>query len=388
MQLNLFAEETQLAKLSKLGDSLERRNVIDFESFRPTIGKAFVKEHKSNAGRPAFDSVMMFKTLILQRLFNLSDDQTEYQITDRISFLRFPGLSLGERVPDAKTIWLFKDTLSKSGVIDTLFSQFGAMLESKGIITHTGTIVDATFVDAPRQRNSREENRQIKNGEVPDEWEENPHRLAQKDTDARWTKKGGETHFGYKDHTKVDAESKLITDYSVTPANVHDSNEFVDFIDETDREVYADSAYTGKDLPGHVKNRVHEKGFRGHPLTVGQKESNREKSKTRSRIEHVFGFMTMSMRGLTLRCIGIGRATFNIGLTNLIYNMCRYAFLRKRGGLRHNYVHLRLKKRKYSEKSTITVKNTGVYSVRAPVFLKQLEICTEILGSGAGIIDY
>ena len=151
--------------------------------------------------------------------------------------------------------------------------------------------------------------------------------MAQKDTDARWTKKGNETHFGYKDHAKVDADSKLVTDYAVTPANVHDSNEFEDFVDEKDEAIFADSAYVGKKLPEHIKNEVCEKGYRNRPLTTEQKENNRRKSKIRSRIEHVFGFMTMSMHGLTVRSIGFQRAAFNIGLTNLVYNLCRFAYL-------------------------------------------------------------
>lgn len=88
---------------------------------------------------------------------------------------------------------------------------------------------------------------------------------------ARWTKKGDEVHYGYKDHTKVDADSKLITDYSVTPANVHDSNEFLELLDESDEVVYADSAYIGRKLPEHIENRVCEKGFGGKPLTSEQK---------------------------------------------------------------------------------------------------------------------
>ena len=303
MQINLFAEETQLQRLSELGDSLEKLNVIDFESFRPLLEKVNCKERKSKAGRPSYDVVMMFKILVLQRLFNLSDDQTEYQITDRMSFQRFIGLSLGERVPDAKTIWLFKDTITQKEIIEPLFNQFTAQLESQGIITHTGTIVDATFVDAPRQRNTREENNQIKNGETPKEWEENTHKLAQKDTDARWTKKNDETHYGYKNHVKVDADSKIITDYATTSANIHDSNEFSEFLGEDDR---------------------------GKPLTDEQKESNRRKSKIRCRIEHVFGFITVSMHGLTVRSIGIKRAEFNIGLTNLVYNFCRYTILKRK----------------------------------------------------------
>lgn len=330
MQLNLFAEETQLQRLSKLGDSLEKLKIIDFEAFRPLLENVYKKERKSNAGRSPFDVVMMFKILVLQRLFNLSDDQTEYQITDRMSFQRFIGLSLGERVPDAKTIWLFKDTLRQQGIIEFLFKQFTKQLESQGIITHTGTIVDATFVDAPRQRNTREENKVIKNGEIPEEWEENTHKMSQKDTDARWTKKNNETHYGYKDHVKVDADSKIITDYAVTSANVHDSNEFSDFLGEKDQIVYADSAYVGKEIPNHVENRVCEKGYRGKPLTDEQKASNRVKSKTRCRIEHIFGFMTVSMHGLTVRSIGIKRAAFNIGLTNLVYNICRYTILKRK----------------------------------------------------------
>ena len=330
MQISMFAEETQLERLSKLGDSLEKLKIIGFEAFRPLLENAFRKERKSNAGRPPFDVVMMFKILVLQRLFNLSDDQTEYQITDRMSFQRFIGLSLGERVPDAKTIWLFRDTLTQSGMIRDLFMTFNGMLASKGIITHTGTIVDATFVDAPRQRNSHDENDRIKNGEIPKEWEKNPHKLAQKDTDARWTKKNDETHYGYKDHVKVDADSKIITDYATTSANVHDSNEFTDFLTEEDNVVYADSAYVGKEIPDHVESRVCEKGYRGKPLTDEQKESNRKKSKTRCRIEHVFGFMTGSMHGITLRSIGIERAEFNIGLTNLVYNICRYTILKRK----------------------------------------------------------
>ena len=332
MSINLFAEEVQLERLSALGDSLERLNVVNFELFRPIINGCFVKERKSNAGRRPFDNVMMFKLLVLQRLFNLSDDQAEYQITDRMSFQRFLGLSLGDKVPDAKTIWLFRDTLTKSGAIEKLFAMFNQLLEEQGIITHTGTIIDATFVDAPRQRNSRDENRKIKDGEIPEEWSDNSHKIAQKDMDARYAKKRDEVHFGYKDHVKVDSDSKIITDYAITPANVHDSNKFEEFLDETDNAVYADSAYVGKKIPENVENNVCEKGYRGRSLTPEQKAANREKSKIRARVEHVFGYMTISMHGITVRSIGLERARFNIGLTNLVYNLCRFSTLKRKGG--------------------------------------------------------
>jgi len=333
-QLGIFDENNRMKKLSQLGDSLERlEKVINWEMFRAILDEVFRKEPKGAGGRPPYDYVLLFKILILQRIYNLSDDQTEYQINDRISFMRFLGLSLGDSVPDAKTIWLFRDTLTKADVIREIFNFFNRQLENAHLITHSGSIVDATFVDAPRQRNTRDENVKIKAGKMPEEWEklENAHKLAQKDTDARWTKKGNEVHYGYKDHVNADADSKLITEYTVTPASVHDSHELLNLLNETDKALYADSAYSGapimEALPKNIANHIHEKGYRGNSLSEEQKESNRIKSKTRARIEHVFGFMTGSMHGITIRSIGFDRAAFNIGLTNLIYNLCRYEIL-------------------------------------------------------------
>ncbi|MDP2932835.1 MAG: IS5 family transposase [bacterium] len=324
--LNFFAEDNRLAKLSKLGDQLEKLNrVMDWKIFEPLLKGVFTKETKGAGGRPPYDYVMMFKILILQRIYNIGDDQTEFQINDRMSFMRFLGLALGETVPDAKTIWNFRDTLAKAGVMESLFALFARELEVRSIVTHKGTIVDATFVEAPKQRNTREENKRMKNGEVPENWSENKRR--QKDTDARWTKKNNEAHFGYKNHVKVDADSKIITKYAVTSANVHDSQEFTNFLDDTDMTVYADSAYAGQQVPAQVRVQICEKGYRNHPLTEEQKKTNREKSKIRCRIEHVFGYMTGSMRGITFRGVGKTRVDFNIVLTNLVYNMCRYATL-------------------------------------------------------------
>lgn len=336
MQIGIWDESQRLEKLSKLGDSLEKLNrAIDWELFRPKLTKVFKKQAKGAGGRPPYDYVMLFKVLVLQRIYNLSDDQTEYQINDRMSFMRFLGLGLGDRVPDAKTIWLYRDTLTKANVIRELFDLFNAQLEDAGLITHTGTIVDATFVEAPRQHNHHNENEDIKKGNVPDAWKkpENIHKLRRKDMDARWTRKGREFHFGYKDHVKADADSKLITDYTVTPANVHDSQPMPTMINETDKAVYADSAYWGsvvaEALPQNVENCIQERGTKKQPLTEEQKASNRIKSKTRCRIEHIFGFMTNSMHGITVRSVGLARAEFNIGLTNLIYNLCRFEFLNR-----------------------------------------------------------
>jgi IS5 family transposase len=325
-----------------MGDPLEGiSQVIDFEMFRPILNGVFKRESKGPGGRPAFDYVLMFKILLLQQWYCMADDKTEYQINDRLSFQRFLGLSLGSKVPDAKTIWVFRENLVKSGAEKALFSLFAEQMKRKGIITRSGSIIDASFVEAPRQRNSREENERIKSGEIPEEWKKSPHKLRQKDTDARWTKKNKENHYGYKNHVKVDKTSKLIVTYSVTDASVHDSQEIVGLVEEQDQELYADSAYVGAELHKEirmknkkVKLKIHEKGYRNHPLTEEQKKSNREKSRIRARVEHVFGHMTRSMKGLIVRGIGKCRAGCVVGLQNLAYNLSRYRYLRLSVGIK------------------------------------------------------
>lgn len=330
LSISLFDESKRLEKLSELGDNLEKLNkVVNWEIFRDILNKVFYRENKGY-GRPPFDYVMMFKILVLQRLFNLSDDQTEYQINDRISFMRFLNLDISSKIPDAKTIWHFKDELVKADVIKKLFDIFQKELENKNIITHTGSIVDATFIEAPRQRNDRDENKSIKNGEIPTNWtnENNVNKMRQKDVDARWTVKGNVRHYGYKDHIKVDVDSKLILNYEVTSANIHDSQKLNDLLDDNDKVIYADSAYVGIELKNkNIENQILEKGYRNKPLTINKIENNNKKSKIRCRVEHIFGFITKTMYGKIIRSIGVKRAEFNIGLTNIIYNMLRCDFL-------------------------------------------------------------
>ncbi len=336
-QYNYLAEENRLARLSEMGDPLEKAaESVNLEIFRPIIEGALRHEAKGPGGRPSIDRILMFKIVMLQQWYHIADDMTEYVINDRLSFQRFLGLELTDKVPDAKTIWLFKEQLKEKNMDLALFELFTREMEKKGVITHEGSLIDASFVDVPRQRNSREENETIKKGEIPDSWKEaeNKNKLSQKDTDARWAKKGEEVHFGYKDHVKVDKDSKMITDFDVTPAEVHESQCFRELLDETDKEVWADSAYIGEELHEEIANdhpdlklHVNEKGSKGAPLTDEQKESNRQKSKVRARVEHVFGYMTNSMGGMYIRCIGYSRAIRDITMKNLAYNLRRFAYL-------------------------------------------------------------
>lgn len=326
-----FDQDIRLSKLSQLGDPLEiLNNGVDFEMFRVILEDNLSKAPKGKGGRRPFDYVMMFKILILQRYYNLSDDQVEFQINDRMSFMRFLNLTISDDIPDSKTVWNFRQQIVDLDLADKLFNLFLNELTTLNLIVSEGKIVDASFVEVPRQRNKKDENDQIKNGEIPKSFDENPNKKSQKDIDARWTQKNKVNYFGYKNHIKIDSKSKIITKFTVTDASVHDSQVIDNLLDENDRgqEFYADSAYTGQKQEqilndNGVTNRVHEKGYKGKPLTEEQKKSNTEKSKIRARVEHIFGFMEMSMNGMYLHSVGIKRVNTVVGLMNLTYNMFR-----------------------------------------------------------------
>jgi IS5 family transposase len=324
-----FDQDIRLSKLSQLGDPLEKLNSgVDFEIFRQKLEQGLTVA-KGKGGRPPYDYVLMFKILILQRYYNLSDEQTEYQINDRMSFMRFLDLTIADDIPDSRTIWKFTEQITDLELTEPLFKRFEEELVKLNLIVNEGKIIDASFVEAPRQRNSKEENARIKKeGAAPKQWEESPEKLAQKDVDARWTKKNNQTYYGYKNHTKVDSESKLISNYLVTDASVHDSQALDQLLEEKDKgeQLYADSAYTGQEEileKYQVKDQIHEKGARNRPLTDDQKKNNKIKSKTRARVEHIFGFMENSMGSMYFRKVGRKRAETVIGLMNLTYNMFR-----------------------------------------------------------------
>ena len=332
--LGLFDDHFLMEKLTKLGDPLQKLNeFIDWKIFEPRINEAFKNEDRdlSKGGRPPFDRLMLFKALIIQSLYNLSDDQLEYQIIDRASFKRFLVLKKSDKVPDSKTFWLFREQLIEKDVIMGLFKIFNETLDAAGIFANEGKMVDASFVEAPRQRNTREENKHIKEtGTAPEQWKKKPHKLCQKDVDARWTKKNNAVFYGYKNHVKSDTRTKLIEEYMVTDASVHDSQAIDGLLTEKDEKqpLYADSAYTGEEQEKVYKkkkviNKVIEKGHRNKPLTEKQKASNKEKSRTRVRVEHIFGFVENSMNGSFIRTIGMTRAKAKIGMMNLTYNICR-----------------------------------------------------------------
>ena len=337
-QFGFFDVEIRLAAISAKGDPLEMIDrVVPFESFRADIEAVVLTpagEKKSKAGRKPIDVIVMFRMLVLQSLYNLSDEQVEYQVRDRLSFTRFLRLGIEDRIPDGTTLWLFRERLA--GVIEKLFERFGQHLEAKGYIARGGQMIDATIVPVPKQRNSREENEAVKAGKTPDAWQQNSAKNRQKDKDARWTKKHGKSFFGYKNHVNADAKHKLIRQYEVTDASIHDSQKFDGLVNQsnTARDVYADSAYRSAETERRLRarglrSRIHQRASRGHALSKAAEDANRQKSKVRVRVEHVFGAQQNSLGGRIVRTIGIVRAKAKIGLQNLAYNIRRLVTLER-----------------------------------------------------------
>lgn len=331
-QPGLFDLSERHKKLNEKDPLTHLNALIDWEAFRLVLNQI---RPKKKTGRPSYDLVMMFKILVLQSLYNVSDDEIEYQIRDRYSFCRFLGLLPEDKVPDAKTVWLFREKLTQAVLIKELFYDFDVQLQSKGFVARKGQIVDASFVEAPKQRNTREENETIKQGERPKSFAESPNKAKQKDTEARWAKKNNEVHFGYKNHIAIDNQHKLVRAFEITSAEVHDSHVFMELLTEnSSADVWADSAYysdgTEIDLyASGYRSHVHKKGKRNKPLSEKQKEINTRKSRVRARVEHVFGAIHNEQGGLMVRTIGQARATTKIGLMNLVYNMRRCVSLNR-----------------------------------------------------------
>ena len=298
-QPGFFDIDDRLKRLSDLGDQLEAfRVAVDFETFRPELNAVLSYSNGSQGGRPPFDPVMMFKILVIQAANNLSDERTEFLINDRLSFMRFLGLSLADRVPDARTIWLFREKLTKAGAIKTLFERFDAMLREVGYIAMSGQIVDASLIAAPRQRNTNDEKKAIKEGRIPDEWKEKPAKLRHKDRDARWTVKFTKAKpredgsspmvdlaipvFGYQNHISIDRGFGFIRQWSATDAAAYEGRRLREgLLDKTNTAsgVWADTAYRSAANEEFIRkngfvSHVHRKKPKGRAMPGAIRRAN------------------------------------------------------------------------------------------------------------------
>lgn len=342
--------EKRLEELTAKGDFLEKINqVVDFEIFREDLEKAVPRKSREKGGRPAFDHVLMFKILLLQTYHNLSDERTEFLLRDRLTFMRFLGFGLSDRVPDANTIWLFREALTKTGAMEALFRRFDASLRQAGYLAMGGQLIDASVVLAPRQRMTQEEKAIVKAGGIPEDWKQHPSKLAQKDREARWMvrqgrkpQKTGKTsqaimiavpYFGYKNHLSTDRWHGLIRRWDVSHAASYDGDKLPSLLDKenTASSVWADTAYRSEKNQTYLEqngfcSKIHFKKQKGAPLSKRHALANTARSKVRSRIEHVFGYQKSAMN-LFIRSIGMARAKTRIGLANLAYNIRRFLWL-------------------------------------------------------------
>jgi IS5 family transposase len=350
-QPGFFDVDERYAVLSAAGDPLERLSaVVDFEIFRPVLDAALARSDRSRGGRSPCDAVLMFRILVLQALYSLSDEQVEFQLRDRLSFMRFAGLGLHQTVPDAKTIWLHREPLKQAGAIEGLFRRFDEELAAKGFLAMGGQIIDATLIAAPRQKLTIEK-ATLREGGLPADWSQ-PKR-AQKDRDARWTPKRGRAKpksegtqrqaipiagpiFGYKSHIGIDRRHGLIRRWTVTDAAQHDSRSFPVLLDpgNTASRVWADTAYrTKRNLEVLERRGLSERiQFRKPPrrgLPEQQAKANAARARIRSGVEHVFAAQKHRM-ALFVRTIGLARAQVKIGMANLAHNFSRLAWLSTR----------------------------------------------------------
>jgi IS5 family transposase len=351
---SLFDLDRRYAALSAAGDPLERLAlVVDFELFRSELEAALSRSDRAKGGRPPYDAVLMFKILVLQTLYTLSDEQTEYQIRDRFSFLRFLGLALHDPVPDAKTIWLFREQLTRAGAIEPLFACFDAALREAGYLAMGGQIVDATVVQARRPRLTEDEKGTVKGGGVPEGWSK--AKRAQMDTDGRWTIKRGRRRppgedepqarvaaeiavpvFGYKNHLGIDRRHGFIRTFTVTDAASHDGHQLSKLLDphNTASSVWADTAYRARANVALLARRGLVSQFqrpkpRGKPMPSNLRRGNATRARVRVAIEHVFAAQKCRF-GLVVRSVGLARATTRLGLANLVTNMRRLVWFETR----------------------------------------------------------
>lgn len=335
IKTDLFADEQHRKQIDTLGDPLvEIESYIDFSALAADVDRVAPRPVSPQGGRPPYPTETMVRILVLKRLYNLSDEQMEYQLLDRMSYKRFCGLANASTIPDRTTVWTFENRIGEAGA-KVLFDGVTAQLLQHGYMARGGQIIDATLVPAPRQRNGRGENKLIKEGAMPADWTAAKRR--HKDVDATWTKKHGQSHFGYKLSINVDRKYKIIRQIETGTASTHDSQHFDNVFDtsNTSRDVYADRGYPSEDREAWLKakgfrNQIQRKGTRNKPLSECQQRRNHRIARIRARVEHVFASLEQ-MGGKTIRTIGQARASFAMTMMAACYNLKRLVYFQKAG---------------------------------------------------------
>jgi IS5 family transposase len=294
-----------LEATSRLSDGHFLRKIesqIDWQPFE----KLMAPLYHPTQGRPSHPPLVMFKALLLQQWYNLSDPGLEEAICDRLSFLRFLGLSLTDPVPDETRICRFRNKLAEANLGERLFAMLEEQLKNKGLIVRRGTLVDATLIKAQPRPPRRGE--------------------ASGDPEAEWTSRGKDGYFGYKGHLAVDESSGLIRRLALTGANFPDSYMFEEMVMGDEAAVFADSAYTKAARKVALRAQgvfcgIISRAWRGHPLSGKQKKRNKFFSRVRRAVERVIG--TLKWRYGLERCryLGLKRNLNHLWLKGICYNL-------------------------------------------------------------------
>ncbi|MFH1861871.1 MAG: IS5 family transposase [bacterium] len=241
---------------------------VNWEPLRQCLEKLYRLE---GPGRPAFPVLTLFKVLLLQNLYSLSDPATEEAIADRLSFRRFLKLNLDEHVPDHSTLHRFRDRIAP--VMKQLFEMVTQQLEAKGLILKKGTLVDASI---------------IASAAVPP-----PKGQSSHDSGASWTRKRGKYYYGYKAHVGVDQDSGFIRKADLSTASQHDTHSFIGMVSGDEESVYADKAYRGKKKwlkKQGIVDGIKVQATQQHPILPPEVVAfNHAVEKVRKAVERVFG---------------------------------------------------------------------------------------------------
>ncbi|NDY93966.1 IS5 family transposase [Ideonella livida] len=332
---DLFITQQRKAKLEGYVKTLAAIDrLMDFSAMAVEVDAVCPRPDRSKGGRPPYATAVMLRMVFPQGLYNLSDEQCKYQVLDRMSFQRFCRVEGSLNVPDARTLWNFRQRLAAGGLGgQAVFDAVSRTLQRLGYIPRGGQMVDATIVQAPIAQVTEEERQTLNAGQTPEGWSQK--RLAHTDFDARCTKKHGKSYYGYKLHANVDARHKLVRKIKVTPAHADDGSALPSVIQgaesNTRNRLMADRGYdsqSNRDVSAHhgLQDRIARRATPGQVHKKRLKQRNAAISRVRSRVEHVFGALRQQ-GGKWVRAMNLARNTLAITLQCAAYNARRLAWL-------------------------------------------------------------
>jgi len=317
------------------------KELIDWEKINKIL-QSKLNRNKNAAGNPPYSELLLFKILLLETWFNLSDEKVEEAINDRISFIKFLELSVESETPDHSTINRFRNSLTKLDIDKELFLEINRQLEIKGILVKSGIIVDATIISSSRRPKkiieTVEEDRKEKETDEAEKNKESHKVVYSKDVDAGWIKKGNKYYYGHKVHNAV-TPSGFIVGGILTSANKSDINNFENVMNEIgileeNIPILADKGYASTSNRDYLskkklKDKIMHKAVKGKALTEEQKEENRNISKYRYVIEQTFGLLKLHFGFDRMRYIGNRKSSLEYRIKAMAFNLKKacYSFV-------------------------------------------------------------